>query len=494
MSFASAQGGEEQIAELKGLSERRLLYEGEGGVNCEFFMNDILPWERRAGDWRDAHGKRFGDKPFAEATPGPAGGMWDVTALVRSWQVARARHGQLFMRTTAGTGFALFHSRQAANVADRPLLALEYTDGHRDLLHPAADTHTDCSTYKSIGLAPTLVASDQNNVLLQFELPVASHSRTLVQARLVLTGAGIRGAPIRLGVFETAVPGFSSTTSPAKGLAADFEADQGLERHPEVVFFSGFDDAPSWRGQWARGGYGEMETLNKDETLRFKPLLGAALRVNLKKGSNMGVDLRINLKDHGGEPDELFFRYYLRLADDWEPSVDGGKLPGLAGTYGRAGWGGRQSDGSNGWSMRGAFFKAFPADHPLAGLTQLATYAYHANMKSINGDHWLWSGALLQRNRWYCIEQQIQLNHPESPDGRMRAWVDGRLVLDKDKLRFRSVGNLHIESAWLNVFHGGTAVSPHDQHLYIDNVVLARRYIGPLGHAQSGTIHNGSVQ
>ena len=32
----------------------------------------------------------------------------------------------------------------------------------------------------------------------------------------------------------------------------------------------------------------------------------------------------------------------------------------------------------------------------------------------------------------------------------------------------------------MNVYHGGTAVSPYDQHLYIDNVVVARQYIGPM--------------
>jgi len=50
----------------------------------------------------------------------------------------------------------------------------------------------------------------------------------------------------------------------------------------------------------------------------------------------------------------------------------------------------------------------------------------------------------------------------------------------------RTVDRLHIESAWLNVFHGGVARSPYDQHLYIDNVVVARRYIGPLAAKPGG--------
>ena len=32
----------------------------------------------------------------------------------------------------------------------------------------------------------------------------------------------------------------------------------------------------------------------------------------------------------------------------------------------------------------------------------------------------------------------------------------------------------------MNVYHGGSTPSPRDMSLYIDNVVVAKRYIGPL--------------
>ena len=127
-------------------------------------------------------------------------------------------------------------------------------------------------------------------------------------------------------------------------------------------------------------------------------------------------------------------------------------------------------------SMRG-----FETDHPLHGLTQMGTYAYHADMQSTYGDIWQWPGALLQRNRWYCIEQHLRLNKPGLNDGLLQVWVDGKLVMDKANIRLRNTPNLRIETVWLNVYHGGSEVSPQDQHLYIDNVVVARSYIGPLG-------------
>ena len=47
-------------------------------------------------------------------------------------------------------------------------------------------------------------------------------------------------------------------------------------------------------------------------------------------------------------------------------------------------------------------------------------------------------------------------------------------------MSFRTVDRLKIEQLWMNVYHGGTQPSPHDQHVFIDNVVIARKYIGTL--------------
>ena len=148
-----------------------------------------------------------------------------------------------------------------------------------------------------------------------------------------------------------------------------------------------------------------------------------------------------------------------------------------------AGWGGRKSDGTDGWSARGAFQLTIPDGNPLAGLTPIGTYCYHADMKGQYGDIWPWLNGyrgFLENNRWYSIEQYLKLNTPGKKDGIIRAWVDGRLAFEKTDIRFRHVDKLKIEQVWMNVYHGGTRPSPYDQHLYIDNVVIARKYIGPM--------------
>jgi len=54
------------------------------------------------------------------------------------------------------------------------------------------------------------------------------------------------------------------------------------------------------------------------------------------------------------------------------------------------------------------------------------------------------------------------------------------LAFEKTDIRFRDVDRLKIEQGWMNVYHGSTTPSPHDQHLFLDNVVIARKYSGPM--------------
>ena len=61
----------------------------------------------------------------------------------------------------------------------------------------------------------------------------------------------------------------------------------------------------------------------------------------------------------------------------------------------------------------------------------------------------------------------------------MKAWLDGVLIFDRKGLRYRDISDLRIETLWMNVYHGGIEKAPRDISLYIDNVVIARDYIGP---------------
>jgi hypothetical protein len=109
-------------------------------------------------------------------------------------------------------------------------------------------------------------------------------------------------------------------------------------------------------------------------------------------------------------------------------------------------------------------------------------------MKGRYGSAWIWTRddlGYLQNNRWYCIEQYARLNTPGANDGILRGWVDGQLAFEKTDIRMRDVPKLRIQCIWINIYHGGKWSAPSDDHLYIDNVVIARRYIGPMAPATS---------
>ena len=59
-------------------------------------------------------------------------------------------------------------------------------------------------------------------------------------------------------------------------------------------------------------------------------------------------------------------------------------------------------------------------------------------------------------------------------------WLDGKLAFEKKDVRMRDVSDLKVECIWINIYHGGTWSSPSDDHLFIDNIVIAKKYVGPI--------------
>lgn len=464
------------------------LSDDEAGPTCVHYTTmGHMAWSRKGGDWIDERGDLHGTRPFdSQALPGGRERVWvewDVTALVRAWQNGRVPNTGLLLREVASNpkGVASFHSREAADPTVRPQLLLQWVNQPRTSLAPAADSFLDCSAGSSLGRRPDLRVSAKQSAWLRFDLNAAREP--LQRAVLRLASDRRHGRGVQVGVFQAAPPYARAQAAPAKGIAAAFVGDSKIDSHPDVLFATGFERS-NWAGEWSGlSPRSSAEAVAKDERLGFEPFSGRALRMRIERGNKLGLDLRYAFAGkHGSEPEEIYFRYYLRFASDWNPSLDGGKLPGIAGTYNQGGWGMRKSDGSNGWSVRGAFARR-PAEAPgVAGLTAIGSYAYHPDAEGRSGAHWGWGegvSGLLRNNRWYSIEQHLKLNTPGKNDGLFEAWIDGHLAYRRDNLRFRDVPALKIEDIWMNVYHGGTQPAPHDLTLYIDNVVIARRYIGP---------------
>ena len=460
--------------------------DGQGGMTCQYHLAAVrAQWERRGADWTDAAGVPFGDEPYARVRVLPSRNRqrieWDVTELARQWAAGTKPTGALMLRNLGG-GTVVFGSRENADPEMRPVLAVEGMDGNKTRWQPLADTAINCTTVKSLGAAEKMTVSSVEPVVFLFPFD-ARGGKAVRSARLILTSDKQRGKGSEIGVFRLTPP-WIRTTEVEYGLAASYPGDRNIESHPAVFFAESFEH-PEWSRRWSTfGKYSQVKLVANDRSHGFKPLQGKALEVGLVPSQNLGLDLRYDFaKLHETEPEEAYFRYYLRFGSNWNPTRDGGKLPGFAGTYNRGGWGRRIADGRNGWSTRGAFLPIPPGLTEMENAAGIGSYVYQVNGPRGGGEVWGWGRGptgRLNKNRWYCIEQYVRMNDPSVANGVLRAWIDGQMVFERTDLHFRDVPELRIENVWFNVYHGGVEKPPQAMNLYIDNIVIARDYIGPM--------------
>ncbi len=454
----------------------------DDGATRDFYNRAaMLEWDNFMGDWADADGTAQGSAAYAveslpdDNTPGPH--SWDVTSLVTDWLSGTPNQG-LMLRRVGGAGPFDFYSREHPVAAERPQLIVGTSAG-TVVLSPTADTHLDSSTYQGFG-DDTRLRIAENPTLLRFDL-AGIPAGTINSATLQMWSYAEYGSSaLDVGVFRVSHdPG--SLPAAQNGIAHAYEGDAGLGGHPDVFEHTTFGDA-SWSDVYRNADSATLELVSSGAG--FEQLDGQALKVTVPAGDNSGAGFAFKFEEQtGAEPEEIYFRYYIRIDDSWSPTY-GGKFPGISGTYGVAGWGGRPSNGTNGWSARGGFHPTIPGDaNPLADTVPVGHYVYHADQGTQWGDNVLWQDGYLgylEKDRWYSIEQHLVLNSPGVNDGILETWVDGRLAYRETDWRWRDTSDLKIEQIWMNVYHGGTAVPDEDISLYIDNIVIAASYIGPM--------------
>lgn len=275
------------------------------------------------------------------------------------------------------------------------------------------------------------------------------------------------------------------------GIADKYILDKGIQDDPSVYYaddfdkqgwFSGFKDAVGmsesvWKNQ------GELEFIEHAQVRHFSGDPGKAVKMPFRTNRNLAGNLDYYFsKQTGSEPEEAYFRYYTMLAPGSEVT-GGGKLPGFAGTYNKAGWGGRANNGENGWSARGSFYQTIDAAIPsMGGQMPIGSYIYEIDTKNRYGKPIPWGHerALLKPGKWVAIEQYLKLNEPGQKDGVMTIWIDGVKVYHRNDMHFRSTKRLKIEKVWFNFYFGGTAKPGKNFDMYIDNIVIAKSYIGPI--------------
>jgi len=441
-----------------------------------------LEWDNFMGDWADANGTPQGGVAYATSslsddnTPGPH--TWDVTSLVNDWHDGTPNQG-FMLRRIGDDGPFDFYSKEHPITAERPMLTV-VTSGGTFVLTPEADTHLDSSTYQGFG-DDTRLRIAENPTLIRFDLSSIPAGATVDSATLQLWSYAEWGSSgLQVGVFRVSHdPGTLPTAQ--NGLAHSYDGDDGIAAHPDVYEYTTFSNA-TWTDVYEYTDTPNIQLISSGSG--FESLDGSALKITVPAGENSGTGFAFKFEDQtGSEPEEIYFRYYIRIDQSWDPTY-GGKFPGISGTYGVAGWGGRPSDGTNGWSARGLFQPTVVGpDNPLADTVPVGHYVYHADQQTQWGDNVLWQDGYLgylEKDRWYSIEQHLVLNTPGISDGVLETWIDGRLAYRETDWHWRDTSSLKIEQIWMNVYHGGSDVPDQDISLYFDNIVIADSYIGPM--------------
>jgi hypothetical protein len=434
-------------------------------------------WQNTLGDWLDNSLTPQGKVPFSTLEISSKKKLdqieINVTSLVQLWQKGTLPNNGFRLNNPKNRPLT-FISKEHQNYSSQPILEV-YTGTEFFQLPVEADTILKKSTFTCQGSSPILNA--KHPVLTRFD--ISSIKQPITKAILRFTLAKKVTKPILIEVFAAHIVENSDTIR--QGFASQILANDDLSKVPNITFFTSFEDE-KWTNQWEDTSKGDYKLTSNNIREKFSPLSGKALEITIKKGNFVGIGAKHLLPK---DLKKTYFRYYLRLGDSWQINTTG-KLPGFAGTYHnttyKAGWGGRKSDGSNGWSARMFTNSTLSSNNILPNKTPIGNYLYHADMKKKYGDTEYWNlnnESLLKKNTWYSIEQYIQLNTPNEKNGQLKAWVNGKLVYNNTNIRFSDNPSVGLESVWLNVYHGGKTKAPKDLTIYIDELIIANSYIGP---------------
>lgn len=266
------------------------------------------------------------------------------------------------------------------------------------------------------------------------------------------------------------------------GLAAKFPGDDALKADAQVIFADNFE-AGSLGDGWDETGNkgGKVLSLVSPE---FDGALGKrCLRVEAHLGQDTGGGLT-----KWFEPaDAVFIRFYTKFAADCDfvhHFVTLRANKGLKGGDRWSGFGGaglkpvgeeRFSTAIEPWGDWGR--------NPPPGRWNFYSY-WHEMTASPDGKFWGNSFAVpaaqvIPRDRWICVEFMLKHNTPGVPDGEQAFWIDGVLLGHWKGINWRKSETLKANALTLESYITDRWTKNPTNVVSFDNVVIAKRYIGP---------------
>lgn len=292
------------------------------------------------------------------------------------------------------------------------------------------------------------------------------------------------------------------------GLAANYVGDRGIATNPDVILA---DDFESWGASRAEPP-SDTWRVRQNKISRTRVIPGKVeLDGSAGPGKNVleiacwtpgtgsqagGLSLKLGNYNHGNEGlgdgyEELFIRYYIKFDEDYRAVRNhGANLGGRDLTRRDAAWVGMA--GVRDVSTRGYFYSGVqPRGKQGNRELEMGFYSYHLDKRGPWGENYeIQKQIPIEVGTWHCIERHMKLNSvdptkadPANTDGIEELWIDGQPTIRKQDVRFRRVPQLRITFFSLETYYHGlpkeyTASKPI--RVYFDNVVIARKYIGPI--------------
>ena len=266
------------------------------------------------------------------------------------------------------------------------------------------------------------------------------------------------------------------------GLAAAFPGDAGLNTNVQVIFADNFEAG--------KLGAGWDETGNKGgQVLRFapsEPALGLGQRC-LRVEAHLGQDTGGGLTKWFAPADPVFIRFYTRFDAACDYVHHFVTLRANQGLRGGDKW-----TGFGGAGLKPAGDERFStAIEPWGNWGRWAPpgrwnfYSYwHEMVASPDGKYWgnsygVPTAPLILRDRWICVEFMLKHNTPNRPDGEQAFWIDGVLQGHWKGFNWRKTASLQANALTLESYITDRWTKNATNVVCFDNVVIARRYIGP---------------
>jgi len=302
------------------------------------------------------------------------------------------------------------------------------------------------------------------------------------------------------------------STSSVSGLAQMYPGDVGLARDPDVVFVENFE----------AGSVDEVAA--RWESVKNRP--GLSLSTDSPAGSHGGHSLLMTHVGGAGTGahlyrrlmpgyDKLHVRFYVKFDPDCFPIHHfvhvGGYNPSTAWPQGGAG---SRPDGDKRFST---------GVEPFGAKWRWDFYSYWMEMRSSPDKH-SWGHDFIndpalkvERGKWICVELMMKMNDPVTQrNGEQALWIDGqpwskdgqcvshlgqgsprgKWIWDSflpdpegepfEGFRWRRSEDLKLNFLWLLLYI--TKAPPgHVSKVWFDDIVVARRYIGPIRPLDSPT-------